>query len=99
MRHTLAVSYTGGFVFYLNGEEIVRRGLPDGPISHQTPALGNGSVTSEEIDLSAYIYKLPRGSYLAAVEVHPRDANGNRFVWEAKLVSERPTPLIVHPDG
>ena len=99
LRHTLTVSYAGGFILYLNGEEILRRGLPAGPVTYDTPATSSGAMTTEEIDISAALNKVYRGVAILAVEVHLAQANKNALAWEAKLVSERPAALITHPEG
>ena len=57
-RHSLSVTYTGGFVLYLNGQEVLRRAMPDGPVSYKTPATGTSGVTSEVIDLTRQINPL-----------------------------------------
>ncbi len=38
-RLSLALSYRGGVVVYLNGRQVARAGLPEGPLSASTPGL------------------------------------------------------------
>ncbi|MHC4716522.1 MAG: glycoside hydrolase domain-containing protein, partial [Planctomycetota bacterium] len=37
-RLTLEIGYVGGAVAWLNGREVLRTSMPDGPITHRTPA-------------------------------------------------------------
>ncbi len=61
---TLALTYRGGFVAYLNGREIARAHLPAGPITAATPA--------EDYPLDAWLYKAgkEKGKYLHAFYVN-----------------------------
>ena len=86
----LNVNYDDGFVLYLDGRELARRSMPDGPISYATPALGHAAGKYEPIDLGHLIEGLSKGVYTLAVEVHQKEAGSPALVWDAELVSERP---------
>lgn len=73
---TLRVRYSDGFVAYLNGTEVARRRMPDGPIPGAgTLALDRGTVEPESYYLplttaSGPLLR-PQGNVLA-LEVHPK---------------------------
>jgi hypothetical protein len=67
----LRVDYDDGFVAYLNGTEVARRGFPpETVVQADTPALPQGRSYAEEIDLSAFVDGLSTGSNVLAFEVH-----------------------------
>lgn len=59
-----------GAVFYLNGIEIFRTGMPLGPISHNVLANRNVATAAFDGPLDVPIYNLRRGDNIFAVEVH-----------------------------
>ncbi|MEO7318813.1 MAG: CotH kinase family protein, partial [Chthoniobacteraceae bacterium] len=63
-----------GAVFYLNGTEVYRDGMPSGALTLTTPASANRSGTAESqtntFDISAFKNLLQAGTNLLAVEVH-----------------------------
>ncbi len=69
---TLTIDYEDGFIAYLNGEEVVRRGLraPGLPVMFDTPAIDRESGTPEVIDLSDAIGTLNDGENVLAIQVH-----------------------------
>jgi hypothetical protein len=83
---TLEVDYQDGFVAYLNGIEVARRGLgvSGSPVSHDTPATSHGADTPEVIDLSGYITDLVTGTNVLAVQVH-RSLEGSGLSITPKL--------------
>lgn len=69
----LRIDYSGGFVAYLNGDEIARRGLPGEPgttVPCNTLAENHLRGVPEEIDLSAFTTKLRAGTNLLAIQWH-----------------------------
>lgn len=66
---TLDVSYEGGFVAYLNGQEVARRQLKNGPIFFNTLAESH-QATTEIIDISAYSTLLVPGENILAMQAH-----------------------------
>lgn len=75
---TMTVDYDDGFVAYLNGIEIARRNMPDGPITHSTAALvpheascGAGSADPQEAEhIAIDPALLVPGQNTLAVSVH-----------------------------
>lgn len=70
---TLRVDYAGGFVAYLNGTEVVRRGLPglaSEPVPYNTPGEAVSTSAPEEIDLSAFACRLCAGTNVLAIQWH-----------------------------
>ena len=93
------VMYDDGFVFYLNGEEGGRAGMPIGEVTSQTLATGHeahGSYVS--FDATALRGKLHAGWNTLAVEVHQQTASSSDLVFDAALVAEvrapMPAPLL-----
>ena len=69
---TLEMDYEDGFVAYLNGLEVARRGLgaSGSPISYDTLATDHEASRPEVIDLSGYIADLVTGTNVLALQVH-----------------------------
>ncbi|MEZ5007125.1 MAG: metallophosphoesterase [Chitinophagales bacterium] len=61
-----------GIVIYINGEEVVRRNMPDGKISHGTLAVNNINYIDERIHSDIYIPNpgFVTGTNTIAVEIH-----------------------------
>lgn len=82
----LSMLYDDGVVVYLNGTEIVRRGMPDGIITYETLAtVDREAVADEEIDITAFKHLLLPGTNLLAVEVHQSDPASADLVWNGDL--------------
>jgi hypothetical protein len=89
-----------GAVFYLNGVELTRLGMPEGPVSYNTPARGwAGPPAFTELDVDAP--SLVAGENLLAVELHQADLSdslANRdFTFALKLFAvlpSRPAPRL-----
>ncbi|NLH44065.1 MAG: DUF2271 domain-containing protein [Planctomycetes bacterium] len=67
------VDYDDGFVAYLNGREVMRRGVPEGQDERTTAQNHAASVEGgqiETLDLGAYIGDLRAGGNVFAIEVH-----------------------------
>jgi hypothetical protein len=83
---TLSVLVDDGAIVYLNGTEVVRRGLPVGSIDHGTPASADIEATTyEEIDLTPWRHLLVQGTNLLAVEVHQSGPTSPDLVWDSGL--------------
>jgi hypothetical protein len=83
-----------GAVFYLNGVELLRMGLPDGAISYNTPATGGAGppvFTYHDVDAPSLV----AGENVLAVELHQADLNdpgANRdFTFALKLFGVLPS--------
>jgi len=67
----LRASYDNGFVAYLNGTEVARRGFaPDTTVTFDTPALATGQILGEEIELSSHVGLLVPGENVLAMQLH-----------------------------
>ncbi|HEY5914077.1 MAG TPA: immunoglobulin domain-containing protein [Verrucomicrobiae bacterium] len=84
----LASNYLScGAVFYLNGAEVKRVRMPDGPVTHSTPATGGPAQpgTAELFDLPAAA--LIVGDNLLEVEVHPATGATSSLVFGLSLTA------------
>ncbi len=82
---TFEVAYAQGFVAYLNGHEVARRGMPVGAVDFNTKATGNAPMALEIIDLSAAAPYLVSGNNVLAVELHETSPKNPLLVWAADL--------------
>jgi hypothetical protein len=78
-------NYDDGFIAYLNGVEVARRGLPGGTVNYGTFAASHEGGGYETIDLAAAIPQLLPGSNTLAVEVHQTSLSSSDLVWDAEL--------------
>jgi len=66
----LVIDYDDGFIAYLNGQEVARRRMPDGPASHTTRASSHEAGSPETIVLSPAAELLVEGENILAIEGH-----------------------------
>jgi len=68
----LTVDYDDGFVAYLNGDEIMRRGMgePGTPVFYDTLAASHEAGTPESFDLGSLLGPLRTGRNVLAIEGH-----------------------------
>jgi hypothetical protein len=67
----LRTDYNAGFIAFLNGQEVARRGLPEGQIDYETYAPSSRVRGSAEIiNLTSRKHLLIAGTNLFAVELH-----------------------------
>jgi hypothetical protein len=92
----LAVStlLSDGAVFYLNGQEVRRIRMPDGPIDFHTPANGGSLANQPEI------FGIPPGALVAgenvlAVEVHDRIQNAMDLFFDLGLKASSDYPVVI----
>jgi Calcineurin-like phosphoesterase/Purple acid Phosphatase, N-terminal domain len=87
----LRLNYDDGFVAYLNGAEIARRGLTNDPVAfddYSDPHVFHQGGAAEDIDVSASKALLHSGDNVLAIEVHTAitnevgNTNGMRLVPE-----------------
>jgi len=86
----LRVDYEDGFVAFLNGTEIARRGLPgalDTPVPYDTPAAHHPSGWAEEIDVGAFIPCLQAGENVLAIQAHKASLQVDPFVITPELLA------------
>ena len=84
----LRLDYTHGFVAYLNGQEIVRRGLTNDPVAHDDYADYHFSSVAEEFDVSAFSGLLNAGENVLAIQVHTAVTNPPGYASSMRLVPE-----------
>jgi Calcineurin-like phosphoesterase/Purple acid Phosphatase, N-terminal domain len=72
----LRLDYASGFVAYLNGQEILRRGVAGNPVPYNAYATNHVRGTAEVFNVSAYLPLLTPGENLLAIQLH-RAANTN----------------------
>lgn len=82
---TFGFLYDDGFVAYINGQEMVRRGLTNLVVQHETPAGPHEAGAYETTHVIDYIPYLRQGANVLAVEVHQDQPAGEDLVWDAYL--------------
>jgi len=76
----LMIDYDDGFIAYLNGREVARRNMPDGPTTHLTRALSSHEAGSpERIILGRARDLLVEGTNLLAIEGHNTSRTSSDF--------------------
>lgn len=95
----LCVQFDDGVVVYLNGRELGRRNMPDGPIDHGTPAKGSvrekneyprfGTAEGEYQCWPLDTGDLVAGENVIAAEVHQRGPNSSDLAFDLRLVPLR----------
>ncbi|NIP97726.1 MAG: hypothetical protein GWO24_31545, partial [Akkermansiaceae bacterium] len=76
-----------GLVLYLDGEEILRINLPEGPITPETLALEAVSAEAKEVRLNRLLppLTLEPGRHLLAAEIHQVGNNSSDIIWDLAL--------------
>lgn len=95
----MTARYDDGFRLFVNGVEIVRRGLPAAPttITWGTLATNHEASSYETIDLAAAIPHLVSGTNVLAVELHQQAASSSDLVWDADLTATSGTNVVRGP--
>lgn len=75
----LEIDYDDGFIAYLNGREIARRNVPEGPATLATTASSHEAGTPEMIALGAAADLLVEGVNVLAIEGHNASADSSDF--------------------
>lgn len=91
-----------GAVVYLNGTEILRDNLPDGPITAATPAAGWRAGTAEDLILHGVASNaLVPGTNVLAVEIHNVWAGNSDLGFDLRLAPSadvvEPPPVVADP--
>jgi len=84
---TLSANYDDGFVAWLNGVEIARRGLAPGPIAYATFAASHEGGAYEPVDVTAALSLIVQGTNILAVEVHQTSSTSSDLAWDGELVA------------
>ena len=74
-----------GAVFYLNGTEVHRFGIAEGPVDSTTDATGHENIYEGPYEIPASL--LVAGDNLIAVEVHQSGGSSSDMVFGAELVA------------
>jgi len=86
----MRVDYDDGFVAYLNGTEVARRGLagePDQPVPFDAPAAVHSRGNPELIDLNPYKLLLEPGENILTVQAHNSTVISSWFAFHAELLA------------
>jgi len=81
----LTVDYDDGFIAYLNGREVARRSMPEGPATHKTKASSHEAGSPETIVLGTAAELLVQGTNVLAIEGHNISASSSDFSLNATL--------------
>ena len=85
-----------GAVYYLNGVEIARLGMPDGPITYASLATRTAdSFVTEQIDADAP--GLMAGTNVLAVELHQSNLSSPDFTFALELLGVVPVKPLERP--
>lgn len=84
-----------GAVVFLNGREVLRDNMPEGPVEHGTYAAGPASVEDD-----FYVHELPAdrivaGKNVLAVEVHQSSADSSDVSFDLELREKVPAQDVV----
>jgi photosystem II stability/assembly factor-like uncharacterized protein len=90
----LEAKYDDGFIAYLNGVEVLRVGLPAGPITASTLAAGHEAGGYERFELPGAEELVHDGLNTLAIEVHQASASSSDLVWDARLVTSNTWPEV-----
>ncbi len=85
----LSANYDDGFVAYLNGVEVARRGIAAGPVVWGTLATLHEGGAAELVPLALTGAALRLGTNVLAVEVHQNAGTSSDLVWDGALTLER----------
>jgi hypothetical protein len=84
----LRLDYNDGFVAYLNGQEILRRGLANDPVAFDDYADRHDGGTAEEFDVTSFAGLLTAGENVLAIHVHTATTNLPGYDNSMRLVPE-----------
>jgi hypothetical protein len=90
---SVAVNYDDGFVLWLNGSELVRRGL-SGTTSYASLAIPRSDRGYVTIDVTALDSLLVPGTNVLAAEVHQASLTSSDLAWDAELSYENALPSV-----
>jgi len=85
-----------GAVFYLNGVEFLRTGMPEGAISYSTLASRSlGDAIGEVFE--TYVPSLVAGENVLAVELHQGNLQSENLTFSVDVYGVLPTQVVVQP--
>ena len=85
---TMTAAYDDGMIVYLNGKEVLRKGLPDGAVTFEALAKNHSGSNYETIDVTAAKDALRKGVNVIAVEVHQTSITSSDIVLDMEIVAE-----------
>lgn len=97
LSFTLRTNFDDGFVAYLNGQEILRRSMPAGPILYSTEASLHEGGGYELWDASAAIPALTATGNVIAVEVHQASPNSSDLVMDFEVATSLSATVVRGP--
>lgn len=74
-----------GAVYYLNGTEVLRLNIPEGPVSHTTRSITNVAQATLSAPYSLATASLVKGTNVLAVEVHQAATGSNDMIFGSEL--------------
>jgi hypothetical protein len=89
----LAVNYDDGFVLWLNGVELARRGL-SGTVTYTSLSSLHEGGTYVTIDVTALKSLLVAGTNVLAAEVHQAALTSSDLSWDAELTYQTGAPAV-----
>jgi hypothetical protein len=81
----LRVDYVSGFVAYLNGREIARRGVEGDPPAFDAVATAHARNATEEVNVSEHRDALVSGTNVLAIQLHGATTPATQLVLVAEL--------------
>ena len=88
------IKYDNGFVLYVNGHEVRRINMPDGPVSFDTWA-GSSTQSSINVTLDASVLEwMNNGENVIALEVHQSSGDSSDFNFDLQLID--PNVIIAY---
>lgn len=88
----LLVKSLGGFVAFLNGEELLRHNINPGPVTYDTPPNSAGTYSRILIFSAAQRAMLRKGTNTIAIEIHAM-APGSVTTFDAKVYTQTSTVI------
>jgi hypothetical protein len=90
---SLGIQYDGGFVAYINGQEVARRNFPQDQEpawdSHATDErLDSQAMSFQQINITSYKYLLVTGKNLLAIHAMNSSAQDKDFLTNAELLAD-----------
>ena len=94
----LRLDYSSGFVAYLNGTEVLRRGLSEEPVPYNAYAINyHPAGTAYDFDLSEFTDLLRTGQNVLAVQVHVSADSASTLVFVPELMANfQRGPLVAN---
>ena len=89
----LRVDYDDGFVGYLNGTEVARRGLTGNPPAFNATAAAHEAGSPEDIDITSRKNLLVVGTNTLAFQVHNVNLTSSDLLLVPELLDREPLPL------